>query len=48
MTYDIMPGELILEIGASALLHGEFTRDNPQAPDADDTFFGYSQLTFKF
>ena len=48
VTYDIMPGELILEIGASALLHGEFTRDNPQAPDADDTFFGYSQLTFKF
>ena len=41
VTYDIMPGELILEIGASALLHGEFTRDNPQAPDADDTFFGY-------
>lgn len=47
-TYDLLPKKLILELGASALLHGEFTRTNPQAPDADDTYFGYSQLSFKF
>lgn len=47
-TYDLLPKRLILELGASALLHGEFTKTNPQAPDPDNTYFGYSQVTFKF
>lgn len=48
VTYDLLPRELTLELGASALLHGTFTKTNPQAPEADATYFGYSQLTFKF
>lgn len=48
LTYDLLPRKLILELGASALLHGEFTKTNPQAPVADNTYFGYSQVTFKF
>lgn len=47
-TYDIVPKQLTLEMGASALIHGEFTETNPQAPDSGDTYFGYSQLTYKF
>ncbi len=37
-----------LEFGASYFAHGEFTRNNSQAPEADHTIFAYSQLTFSF
>ena len=47
-TYEILPKELTLELGGSAFLHGGFTQDNPLAPQADETYFGYSQLTYKF
>lgn len=37
-----------LELGASLFLHGDFTTDNPQAPQADHTSFLYSELTYTF
>ncbi len=37
-----------LELGASLFLHGEFTRENPQAPVSDQTVFSYAQFSFRF
>ncbi len=41
-------GRWELELGASLFLHGEFTKNNPQAPDSDQTAFSYAQFSFKF
>ncbi|MEO1310822.1 MAG: alginate export family protein [Pseudomonadota bacterium] len=41
----IVPKRLQLELGASAFVFGEFTRDVPGAPEGERTLFGYSQLT---
>ena len=47
--YWLVPDNLQLEIGASALLFGEFAKDAPGAPAEDDmTTFGYVQLTATF
>ncbi len=46
--YQLVPGNLTLETGASVFFHGKFTKNAPAAPDDDTTLFGYSQLTFKF
>lgn len=48
VAYEILPRELVFSVGASALLHGEFTKTNPNAPEANNTYYGYSQLTYKF
>ncbi len=37
-----------LELGSSLFIHGEFTRNNPQAPEADETAFAYMQLAYSF
>jgi len=46
--YWIEPKSLRLEVGASALLFGEFARNVPGGPDGSRTLFGYTQLTFFF
>ena len=45
--YWLWPGQLRLEVGASALLHGEFA-DAQGGTDSNHTFFAYSQLTLTF
>lgn len=47
-TYDLKDDHWGFECGASAFLHGEFTRDNPQAPDPDETTFAYAQVSYGF
>lgn len=46
--YWIIPDSLRAEVGASFFIHGEFAKTAPSAPDADQTFFSYAQLTFAF
>ncbi len=46
-TYDLT-NRWELETGASLFLHREFTKNNPQAPDPDQTIFGYLQLAYRF
>lgn len=46
--YWVLPDSLRLELGASALIYGEFAKDVPGGPDGDETLFGYAQLTFTF
>ena len=46
--YWVLPDSLRLELGASALMYGEFAKDVPGGPDGDGTLFGYAQLTFTF
>ena len=46
--YWVIPDSLRFEIGASALLFGEFAEDVPGGPDGDRTLFGYSMLTWSF
>lgn len=48
ITYEFVKGGLNLEVGASAFFHGEFTKTNPQAPEANRTLFGYVQLAYPF
>jgi hypothetical protein len=37
-----------LEVGASALLGGDFVEQAPDKPEAEDTYFGYVQATLHF
>jgi len=46
--YWVLPDSLRLELGASALMYGEFAKEVPGVPDGDGTLFGYAQLTFTF
>ncbi|MEZ5982908.1 MAG: alginate export family protein [Parvularculaceae bacterium] len=46
--YWIAPGNLRLEIGASAFVFGEFARSVPAGPEGKRTLFGYTQLTATF
>lgn len=46
--YWLAPESARLEIGASALIFGEFARNAPDPPDADAAVFGYVQLTVRF
>lgn len=46
--YWVVPDSLRLEIGASALIYGEFAKDVPDGPEGDGTIFGYLQLTFSY
>tara|TARA_R110000765_G_scaffold76690_1_gene150411 strand:- start:53814 stop:55205 length:1392 start_codon:yes stop_codon:yes gene_type:complete len=46
--YWVLPDSLRLELGASALIYGEFAKDVPGGPDGDGTLFGYAQLTFTY
>ncbi len=46
--YWVVPDSLRFEIGASALIYGEFAKDVPDGPESDGTLFGYLQLTFSY
>lgn len=46
--YWLVPGNVRLELGASALLHGEFAKNVPGGPDSDRTLFGYGMVTVSF
>ncbi|MEO0695400.1 MAG: alginate export family protein [Pseudomonadota bacterium] len=46
--YRLIPESLLLEIGASAFVFGEFTKTVPDGPAGTRTLFAYSQLTFSF
>lgn len=46
--YWLVPDSLRFEIGASALLGGEFVEDAPDSAAAEDTYFGYTMLTLTF
>ena len=46
--YWMVPKRLRLEVGGSALWHGDFAQDAPNAPSTSRTLFGYSQLTLTF
>ncbi|MCI4645724.1 MAG: alginate export family protein [Hyphomonadaceae bacterium] len=46
--YWLVPDSLRLEIGASALIYGDFAKNVPGGPEGDGTAFGYLQLTFSF
>jgi hypothetical protein len=46
--YWVVPDSLRLELGASALVYGEFPKNLPGGPDDDGTLFGYGQLTLTF
>ncbi len=46
--YWVVPDSLRFEVGASALLGGEFIEDAPDKAAAEDTYFGYTMLTLTF
>lgn len=46
--YWIKPETLVWEVGASALIFGEFAKNVPNGPAGSRTLFGYTQLTFYF
>ncbi|MEO0466279.1 MAG: alginate export family protein [Pseudomonadota bacterium] len=46
--YWVVPDSLRFEIGASALVFGEFAQDVPGGPGDDATVFGYTMLTLSF
>ena len=46
--YWLVPDSVRLELGASALLYGEFAKNVPGGPDGDRTLYGYGQVTVKF
>ncbi len=46
--YWLAPQSLRLELGASALIYGEFAETVPGGPEGDAALFGYGQLTWTF
>lgn len=46
--YWVLPDRLRLEVGASALLFGEFAEQVAGGPEGDGTLYGYGQLTLQF
>lgn len=44
----LVPDNLRLEVGASALLFGEYLKNVPGGPDGNRTLYGYTQLTASF
>ena len=48
LRYWLLPQRARLEVGASALLAGDFVRRAPDKPEAEDTYFGYVQATLYF
>lgn len=48
LRYWLIPGNLRLEVGASALIFGEFAKKVPNGPAGNRTLFGYTQLAFDF
>lgn len=46
--YWLVPDSVRLEIGASALLYGEFAKTVPGGPDGERTLFGYTQISFSY
>ena len=46
--YWVIPGNLRLELGASALIYGDYAKNTPNPPEGDGTLFGYSMLTLEF
>ena len=48
LRYWLLPQRVRLEVGASVLLAGDFVRQAPDKPEAEDTYFGYVQATLHF
>lgn len=46
--YWLIPKLAQIDSGATLLLKGRFLRDAPNAPDAGDTRYGYTSVTFSF
>ncbi len=46
--YWIVPGKVRFELGASALIFGDFAEDVPDGPHGSRTLFGYLQLTYSY
>lgn len=46
--YWLVPDSVRLELGASALIYGEYAEEVPNGPDGDGTLFGYAQVTVNF
>lgn len=46
--YWVVPDVARLEIGASALIYGEFAKSVPGGPDGSRTLFGFTQMTVSF
>ncbi len=46
--YWVVPDNLRFEVGASALIAGEFANNVPGSPQNDQTLFGYAQMTWSF
>lgn len=46
--YWVVPDSLRFELGASALVYGEFADTVPDGPSGDGSLFTYAQLTFQF
>ncbi|MDJ0920845.1 MAG: alginate export family protein [Henriciella sp.] len=46
--YWVVPGNVRLELGASALIYGEFAKNVPDGPEGDGTLYGYAQVTVSF
>jgi len=48
MRYWLRPDSVRLELGASALIFGEFAENVPNGPEDNVTLFGYARVTLKF
>ncbi|MEO1643486.1 MAG: alginate export family protein, partial [Pseudomonadota bacterium] len=46
--YWVVPDSVRLELGASALIYGEFAENVPDGPEGGGTLFGYAQVTVNF
>ncbi|MEL7111166.1 MAG: alginate export family protein [Pseudomonadota bacterium] len=46
--YWLVRDTLRFEVGASALIYGDFAKDTPDGPTGDSTLFGYGQITWTF
>ncbi|MDH4383812.1 MAG: alginate export family protein [Caulobacter sp.] len=46
--YWLVPGNIRLEVGAAALIQGDFLKSVPGRTGEGDTLYGYSDLTFTF
>jgi hypothetical protein len=48
LQYNLLPGNLMLELGGAYLAHGEFLKDAPNAPNEGDTTYIYAQALATF
>ena len=48
LQYNVLPGNLALDLGGAWLMHGHFLEHAPHAPDEGDTTYLYAAATFTF